>query len=289
LDSTTVTVTPTDDDIITNEIRTICFGDTTMIHGNAVTMEGVYPDTIALPFGCDSISTVTLQLLGTAPVPIDSTVVICEGDTFSFFGQTFSSPATAEHIIQSSVNGCDSIIISLNLSVASFEVEIQGEHAAAPGDSISLSVQSAFDSIVWNGGSGDCGNAPDCQNLVTMDTVFMVTVFDENGCMASDTHAVFAIIQCFPDKVVVPNVFTPNNDNVNDTFSIVSKGEEAVTGMRIWDRWGKLVYEGTAPWDGMYDGKPAASDVYIYDIIVGCAGNADKEEVVLRGDVTLLR
>ena len=135
----------------------------------------------------------------------------------------------------------------------------------------------------------DCDNSPECQDVVTEDVVFMVTVIDEMGCVGIDTHAVAAVIRCFPERAEAPNVFTPNNDGTNDTFSMVSQNSEVVLQMRVWDRWGNLVYKGTDPWDGTFKGKPAAQDVYIYDIEVGCPAGIEADEKILKGDVTLLR
>ena len=97
------------------------------------------------------------------------------------------------------------------------------------------------------------------------------------------------VIQCFPERAEVPNVFTPNGDGVNDTFSIVSLNYEEVDRMRIWDRWGNKVYDGQGPWDGTYNDKQVAQDIYIYHIIVGCPATVEAEDNVLKGDVTLLR
>ena len=289
LDSTFITITPTEDDIMTFETLNICEGDMAIIHNMAVNTPGIYVDTTLLAFGCDSISTVTL-VVNEVPPTLIIDAFLCEGESFNFNGQILTSDTTLTDTL-TSANGCDSIVI-LSLGFSTIGVEIVGSHSEGPGDSVFLSIQpTTYDSIVWSGGSmlEDCTNSPDCQDVINEDIVFTVTVTDDFGCMAMDTHIVFAIIQCFPDKAEVPNVFTPNNDNINDVFTIVSPDSEEVTSMRIWDRWGNMVYKGTGPWDGTYNGKSAGSDVYIYDIIVGCPVGVEAEEKGLRGDVTLLR
>ena len=101
--------------------------------------------------------------------------------------------------------------------------------------------------------------------------------------------AVTVLLACDPEKVQVPNAYSPNDDDKNDVFDIVGPGSEAILNMRIWNRWGQKVYDGLGPWDGTQDGKPAASDVYVYLIKIGCAVPIEDMEKVLKGDVTLLR
>ncbi|UCG27620.1 MAG: gliding motility-associated C-terminal domain-containing protein, partial [Bacteroidales bacterium] len=65
----------------------------------------------------------------------------------------------------------------------------------------------------------------------------------------------------------IPNVFTPNGDNINDilksnVFQFVSRID-----MKIYDRTGNLVFETQEPeinWDGMYNGKYVTPGVYYY-------------------------
>jgi gliding motility-associated-like protein len=94
---------------------------------------------------------------------------------------------------------------------------------------------------------------------------------------------------CDPHRLLIPNAFTPNGDGVNDAFSVVPfEGLESVLELTIYDRWGKKVYVGsgaTAAWDGLINGRPAPSDVYVYQLLVSCNG----EKTPLTMEVTLLR
>ncbi|HHM21510.1 MAG TPA: gliding motility-associated C-terminal domain-containing protein [Bacteroidetes bacterium] len=289
LDSAQVTVVPTIDDITTFDTIRICEGEVAIIHGNAENVPGNYVHTVTLPSGCDSISTVTLLVDSVPPLVVVDTS-ICAGETLIWNGQSYTDPGSYMDTLPAA-NGCDSILL-LNLEVLQIQVEITGPHSVAPGDTVVLQVQPAvFDSVVWSGGGmgSACDNLPACADAPGEEVVYMVSVIDENGCAATDTHAVFAIVQCFPERAEVPNVFTPNNDGVNDGFSIISPHSEVVLQMRIWDRWGHKVYDGPGPWDGTYNGQPAAQEVYIYDLLVGCPAGVEAEEKVLRGDVVLLR
>jgi gliding motility-associated-like protein len=85
-------------------------------------------------------------------------------------------------------------------------------------------------------------------------------------------------------ELFVPNVFSPNEDGRNDVFK--PRGTNLFEyNLRIYDRWGNLVFEADNiedGWDGTFNGKPMNSGVFVYYIL--SAG-----EVVSKGNVTLLR
>lgn len=115
---------------------------------------------------------------------------------------------------------------------------------------------------------------------------FDVIITDANGC--TTTQTVTLIVNDNP--VEIPNAFSPGNDDINNTFKPVSAVDVIIEEFRIYNRWGQLVYDnedGTSGWDGMQDGKPAPSDVYVYYLVYKIA--EESPAVSEKGDVTLLR
>lgn len=94
-----------------------------------------------------------------------------------------------------------------------------------------------------------------------------------------------------PSKMEVPNVFTPNDDKVNDVFRLIASSLAEVN-VLIYDRWGNKVYEltsetGNFAWDGKnQSGKDCAAGVYFYVIK---AKGKDGEEFEQKGNVSLFR
>jgi len=92
-----------------------------------------------------------------------------------------------------------------------------------------------------------------------------------------------------PCKLIVPNAFTPNGDGKNEIFR-AQFGENLIEfSMKIYNRWGQLVFESTSRstgWDGRIDSKTASAGTYIwaieYKTIDGLKG-------VEKGTVTLIR
>ena len=116
---------------------------------------------------------------------------------------------------------------------------------------------------------------------------FTVSVVSPTGCEIP----LIVDILVKNNPVEAPNVFTPNGMEPNETFELVSIVPIDIIDFRIWNRWGKLVYEnedGANAWDGTIDGEAAASDVYIYSVTYQIPGSGNPT-YNLKGDVTLLR
>ncbi len=83
-------------------------------------------------------------------------------------------------------------------------------------------------------------------------------------------------------NIYIPNVFSPNRDGINDAFHPFAPANEISTyTMQIFDRWGKLVYEGTS-----WDGKNEAAGVYTYLIHFEFNYGATK---ICSGDISLVK
>ncbi len=136
-----------------------------------------------------------------------------------------------------------------------------------------------------------CTDCADPFVLPLSDTTLLLTVTDSLGCKATDSLRVRVN---FRPRADLPNAFSPNGDSKNDVFYVIGKCAGEVRVLRVFDRWGELVFEksNTPPndplygWDGKFKGEDANSDVYVYFAIVKMP---DGSEVELKGDLTLLR
>ena len=63
----------------------------------------------------------------------------------------------------------------------------------------------------------------------------------------------------------VPNVFTPNDDGVNDMFTLNNQNIN-LSNISIYNRWGNQVYysENQIDWDGTFNQKKCSDGVYFY-------------------------
>ena len=121
---------------------------------------------------------------------------------------------------------------------------------------------------------------------LTNDTKFNLIVRDTLGCIGTSTVTVKVYKGT---NYYVPNAFTPNGDGLNDVFRATAPGIQATYYFRIFNRWGKLLYEtrdARKGWDGTYLGEPQPSAVYVW-IIKGL--DVKQNIVELKGTVTLIR
>jgi len=89
--------------------------------------------------------------------------------------------------------------------------------------------------------------------------------------------------------VVMPGAFSPNGDGQNDLFR--PKVYDAIHDyrLRVYDRWGVLVFAADTPeagWDGSYKGMPAGVQAYVY---ICTYTDSRGGEHLLKGTVTLIR
>ncbi|MVM34753.1 T9SS type B sorting domain-containing protein [Spirosoma sp. HMF4905] len=95
-----------------------------------------------------------------------------------------------------------------------------------------------------------------------------------------------------PELVYVPDVFTPNNDGINDTLAIFLRTSASSSfSLKIYNRWGSLIFTSTDPahkWDGNYAGVACASGTYSW-VIAYRSGTSPRNEIVRTGHVLLMR
>jgi gliding motility-associated-like protein len=105
------------------------------------------------------------------------------------------------------------------------------------------------------------------------------------GCADTACKPVQALINPLLD---VPNAFTPGRFGRNSYVTVTGFGIAKMT-WRIYNRWGKLVFEThdrRAGWDGSFNGQQQPMDVYAYTLDVEFF---DGKKLRKTGDITLIR
>jgi gliding motility-associated-like protein len=148
--------------------------------------------------------------------------------------------------------------------------------------------------IQWT--PADSLNCPTCPNpyfypLESGQMNFLVTD-TTSGCFKQDSLLIFVEK---PREVFAPNVFSPNLDGTNDSFTIFAGiGVEEVLKMHVFSRWGNLIFEKNnfAPndvsqgWDGTLNGKTLNPNVFVWKAQIRFK---DGQVKWFQGDVTLVR
>ncbi len=120
--------------------------------------------------------------------------------------------------------------------------------------------------------------------------LFTLTIKNEY-CFSMDSILVESI-NCEPCNFFIPNVFSPNDDGINDLFFPYFYCQLTRYKISIFDRWGEKVFcseELEDTWDGTFRGHKMHEGVYTYVIEVEYIEIGVKKAKVIGGDVVLIR
>jgi gliding motility-associated-like protein len=142
----------------------------------------------------------------------------------------------------------------------------------------------------WNFGDGSFDSTSTDANPVhyfATDGTYIVTLISTNQEGCKDTISQTLVV--LPDfYFYFPNAFTPNSNGNNDLYMGYGVGIKSYR-MRIFDRWGELLFETTdlyTGWDGTYKGKKLPGG--IYPVVFDLEGySADPKQKY--GHITLIR
>ena len=94
---------------------------------------------------------------------------------------------------------------------------------------------------------------------------YIISVYTTRfGCEGDTSYHEVIIEDCPYLQLFIPNSFTPNGDNDNETFYVHGVDKEEVKSLIIYNRWGEMIYQtnNNTPWDG----KNCQKGVYSYSI-----------------------
>lgn len=285
-----------------------------------ITANGTYTATATNTLGCSSQSIVTVTTNTLASVSINSqTVIPCttgslslpattpglDPYTFSwspssptYTGSVFTAttPGTYSVVATNAVNGCTTTasqtIVYDNIN-ASFNASVYNGLMPLPVTFTNTSIlgtNPAGTNYTWSFGDGSilASNDTTVLHVYNQSGNFPVILTAQNG-FCVDTAMAYIKVDLI-SSFVVPNVFTPNGDGINDvfTFDAVNMGEIHVL---IYDRWGLKMFESTASgnvkWDGKNKGGSTVTDGTYFYIIT--ATGLDNKTYDLKGTVNVFQ
>ncbi len=121
-------------------------------------------------------------------------------------------------------------------------------------------------SYSWSFGdnSTDSSGFNASHTYTTVGTYTAILTVQNGNCTSTATVTILAEI---PTTIIIPNIFSPNGDGINDEFFIVNTGMSSLN-CQIFNRWGELMSTLTAPnqtWDGRTpNGDKAPEGTYMY-------------------------
>lgn len=272
--------------------QVICDGDTLFWGVDTFTTAFSKDFPLTTNLGCDSL--IHLNVIVNYPTDTTIFVDLCRGD-FYLLPSLDTVTSSGTYITDlSTIHGCDSTVI-VELDILNKDdqmVVICDQEQVDLGYPITLQVSSNYtmDSIRWlSAFPVDCDSCEQTTSIPTETTYYIAFVFDEDGCMLTDSVKVRVFKH---QEVYIPNAFSPNGDGPNELFQIFSdKDVQSINQFQVFDRWGSMVYDAASSstpnqWNGDYNGRPANPGVYVYQILVEFI---DGQTKYFSGDVTLFR
>jgi gliding motility-associated-like protein len=279
--------------------------------------------TVSTQAGCTNSTTDTIRVYGTPHPIINSVDAICNNLIVDFKG-TLQRPDTAiiwkwdfgngqtsdqqnkqiryidpgKYSIKlktTNTLGCTDTT-SKNIIVNPLpQIKITGDTSIIVGTGITIPLSYSPNVVSFNWTPGTNLTCTDCSNPFAspkFTTTYKVTVTDSNGCIS--VRNITLLVLCNNKNFFVPNTFSPNGDGSNDWFYPRGTGLDHIEGMRIFNRWGEMVFEKKnfpandyqSGWNGTYKGKPAGADTYIFMVDIVCENGVI---VTYKGNVTLIR
>lgn len=248
---------------------------------------------------CPAFVEITLFQLPTPSLELsETTIILCYEDsreitamsddptatfTWTFPDGTILTGATQTvsdvgnyTVIAHSVDNCESVQSTLTVALPSQPI-ITGIDAS--GNSITVNASNngegpmeySLDGVFWQ-------SSPMFSNLIPGETYTIYV--RSSGCMI-EKHTVTLIF--------VPNFISPNNDGINDTWTIRGIETSANATIKIFDRYGKIFvdrkFDGNYTWDGKYLGNNVPSGDYWY--IINIPGDGIVKDQKFTGHVSV--
>ncbi len=148
-------------------------------------------------------------------------------------------------------------------------------------------------SYLW--APGDQLNCTTCtapSGIITQKQTYTITVTSDSGCVAKDEITIF--VECKDANLLLPNAFTPNNDNLNDIYYPLTRGISTILNFSIFNREGQLIFQKknfppndkSYGWNGTFKGQRPSTAVFVYVLEALCDSG---ERLSKRGSLVLIR
>ncbi len=234
---------------------------------------GISSATVAV----DAEQTPTLSITATSTIvcPNEGTILTVNGGSMPYYwshssiiGNTVGAGYGTYSVVCASACGTASasIVIAQHTVSASFSATPVSGPSPLNVSFTNNSVNAVNYSWFFGNGHSSTSTNPGPQAYTGPGTYTIVLVASNGNCQAYDTLTVTVLAEM--PYLVVPNVFTPNGDHVNDLFKVSSSGIK-IFQCTIYDRWGIEMFSWNDPasgWDGTKGGNSATDGTYFYVI-----------------------
>jgi len=162
-------------------------------------------------------------------------------------------------------------------------VRLPDDTALCAGDELILNAGVWQANYLWSDNTVNPGL------IVSKPGIYWVNV--SNRCGENSDTITISMIDCYCN-MIVPNVFTPNSDQVNDVFKPLIDCRLSHYHLAIYNRWGTQVFSTDNPdtgWNGLIKSNAAASGTYFWQISYSGNNNGNSVSYSKKGALALIR
>jgi gliding motility-associated-like protein len=176
--------------------------------------------------------------------------------------------------------GADSVEVEFIENPA--EVDLGGEAFLCPGDTLLLDPGINNANYEWQNGETSS------TFMVLEEGTYSVTITSPCNTYTPSVE----VLPCEDCEPYYPNIFTPDSDGTNDFFGPKSNCQFTDYHLKVYSRWGDLVFETRDPtnlWDGTFQGAPAQMDTYVWFVSCSLNENGNPRNFEASGEINLIR
>jgi len=174
-------------------------------------------------------------------------------------------------------------------------LDIGEDQTVRIGEEVNLNPQTTVGNAIWEWTPNDFLVCDTCLNTLSIplnNITYQLMGTTDLGCVIMDE---ITLLVERGNAIFASNIFSPNNDGINDNFYIQGTKEIAnIKSFQVFDRWGGLMFvrndippnDPQNGWDGTFEGEPVELGVYVFFAEVELV---DGTVEVLEGGVTVVR
>lgn len=267
-------------------------GNSVSINNTKLENSGIYQVKITSNYGCEAQDSMAVIINPSPKASVGADVQICEGanvqlsgnggDTYSWSPSIgLSNPLVANPNAHPTITTRYSLTVantfnctdtaSMIVNVLQIPIANAGsDKNVASGGFVKLDgVVSGFDISYYWSPNMSIDDITLIQPLVnpTENIMYTLHAASNQGCGSSTDDVNVTVIK----TIEIPNVFSPNNDGINDTWAINNISVYNAADVSVFNRYGQKVFTSRGyyiPWNGNYNGQPLPIGTYYYIISI---------------------